>query len=1507
MASPLEPRPRSSSAASEGTAGRPIALGATRDEWLPLSFAQQRMWFLAQMDDVRHAYQSSLGWRLVGELDAATLRRALDRIVVRHEALRSVFGVRDGEPVQRVLSREASRFVLVEHDLRGDEATEQTLNALTVEEARSLLDLSAGPLIRGRLIRLRDHEHALLVTMHHIVSDGWSKSMFVKELSTLYAAFRAAEDDPLPALPIQYADYTVWQRAGIGEATLQRQSEYWKSALADLPPALDVPTDYRRRPDVDRMGARANVVLDERLTADLQALGKQEGLTLFTIVLAGWAALLARLSGQRDLIVGTPVANRDGAETRRMIGCFINTLALRIDLSGAPTVTELLARVKTTALAAQQHRDIPFERVVQIVQPVRNPGQSPLFQVALAWQNFPDETLELPDVQVSALAGPAEIVAQVDLTLSLRRVGKRIVGSLEYVRALFEPATIDRDIDYLRTLLHAMATDPTQTVDRLPLLTDAERHRVVYTWNATETAWPSDVGVHEVFAARVRETPDAVAVIDEGREVSYAELNGLANRLAHEIRALGVKPGERVATALDRSLALVVAELAILKCGASYVPLDLSLPEERQRFLIADCGARVVVSVADVVLLAYLDAQRIDIDAMPYEWQTAADLCVRVTGDAIAYVMYTSGSTGQPKGVLVPHRAITRLVLDNGFARFESSDRVAFAANPAFDATTFEVWAPLLMGGCIVVIRPEVLLTPVRFGEALTRHGVTVLWLTVGLFNQYAEALGSAIARLRYLIVGGDKLDPRVIARTLRDNPPRHLLNGYGPTETTTFAATYEVPFVREDAISIPIGRPIANTQMYILDAAGEPAPIGVAGELYIGGAGVAHGYLNRSALTAAAFVPDPFSATPNARMYRTGDVGRWRADGTIEFLGRTDFQVKIRGFRVEPGEIEARLGAHSGVRDAVVVARTDVGGDMRLAAYFTAASAADPIDADVLRSYLAATLPHYMVPAAYVRLEALPLTASGKVDRHALPAADEEAYARHDAEPPQGAIETTLAQIWAELLERDRIGRHDDFFALGGHSLLAVRVATRVREAFQVDVAIGDLFDYPVLADLADAVARAERIALPQMTRADRRRPIPLSFAQQRLWFLAQIEGLGEAYHISFARRLVGALDRAALRRALDRIVARHEVLRTVFGVRDGEPFQRILPPEESRFALVEHDLRGEDDPARTLDLLVADAARTPFDLEIGPLVRGRLIQLAPPTAVEDDEHVLLITMHHIVFDAWSMGIFINGLSALYAAFRAGKSDPLPELPIQYADYAAWQRAEMDEAALQIQSAYWKASLADLPATLEVPADHPRLPDIDRVAARARVALDDRLTASLQVFSETLDATLFMTLLAAWAALLARLSGERDVVVGTPAANRERQQIEQLIGFFVNTLALRIDLSGAPTFGALLARVKTQVVAAQQHQAIPFEQVVEIVQPVRQVGQTPLFQVAFAWQNFRDETLELPGVQVSALAGPTAVVAKFDLTLSLRKAGTQIEGTLEYVRTLFEPSTRLW
>jgi amino acid adenylation domain-containing protein/natural product biosynthesis luciferase-like monooxygenase protein len=1477
--------------AQQGEPQEPALAPCDRTQPLALSHAQQRLWFLARLEPrASAAYHICAALRLVGTLDRSALQAALDTIVRRHESLRTTFEEVDGSPMQRIGVPQT--FELVLHDLQGHPDAAAEVERLSDVAAHAPFDLARGPLIRGRLIALGEHEHVLLLSMHHIVSDGWSLGVLTREIGMLYEACRAGRPDPLPPLALQYADYAQWQRRREQGPQRQAQLAYWREQLKDAPPRLELPTDRPRPAVQDYAGARIDFTLDAGLARAMKALSERHGTTLYMTFLAGWAALLHRLSGQRELVIGSAVAGRSRTELEPLIGVFLNTLALRIDFSSGPTVAELLAQVKGTALAAQGHQDVPFDQVVEVLNPVRSLSHTPLFQTMFDWHAAP-ETMRLPGLSLEPLS-PDQVTTQFDLSMAVGPDGAGIGGSIEFATALFDRPTVERWLRHWYTFLAAMAQDDAQPVSRLPLLDQSERYRLLQGGQGEHAGPLRASWVHQEFEAQVRRAPEAIALVHEGESLSYAELNRRANRLAHALIGRGVRPDAHVAIGLPRSVDTVVAVLAVLKSGGAYVPLDPAAPPDRLAGLLEDSAPQVLITRRSVWPSMQFGLVVIDLDeaALPGHDTDPDPFALGLSSRHLAYVIYTSGSTGRPKGVMVEHGSLChQIAAVQGCYELTAHDRVLQFAPFTFDVCAEEIFGALCSGATLVLRTDAWVADAQRFWTLCEGQGITVVDLPVAYWQLLAGDVQARIPEsLRLVVIGGEAASDEAVRRWhQREGWRPVLLNAYGPTETTINATVHRV---KPGSRGACIGRPLAHVRVYVLDGRLQPVPVGVPGELCIGGAGVARGYLNEPELTARCFVSDPFVPEP-ARMYRSGDLARWRDDGTLEFLGRNDFQVKVRGFRVEPGEIEARLRSCVGVRAAVVLAREESPGDARLVAYYLADS---PLDAQMLRSELAQHLPEYMLPVAWVHLPAWPLTAHGKLDRQGLPAPQESGHERPGDVEPQGEIETAIAQLWSELLGIERVGRHDDFFDLGGHSLLAVQLVARLRHTLGREVEVGELFAHPVLAGFAQVVAEAAACELPPIAIVDRHGPLPLSFAQQRLWFLAQLEDQASAaYHMAAALKLVGELDHRALQAALDRVIERHEALRTSFVSVDGSPVQRIHEAEP--FTLVIHDLSAHPEAARELQRLVDDEADAPFDLPRGPLIRGRLIALGA------HEHVLALTMHHIVSDAWSQGRLIHELGALYRAYREHLPDPLPPLAIQYADYAQWQRRWARGPQMQAQLDYWREHLRGAPALLDLPADRPRPPAQDYAGGRYDFTLDPALTPALKALSARHGTTLYMTLLAAWAALLYRLSGQDDLVIGSPVAGRTRTELEPLIGFFLNTLALRIRLDGAASVSDLLMQVKQIAVAAQAHQDLPFEQLVDALNPVRSLAHSPLFQTMFAWQNAPEPRLSFPGLEIQPLTS-SQVTARFDLFLSLAENGPLIDGCIEYASSLFDRST---
>ncbi|HEU4557685.1 MAG TPA: amino acid adenylation domain-containing protein, partial [Longimicrobium sp.] len=1144
-----------------------------RDGPLPLSFAQQRLWFHERMRGGGAAYHLSVRPRLLGALDRAALKAALDRIVARHEALRTTFAERAGVPEQRIAPAEAAWFHLVEHDLAGAPDGPDELRRLMVEEARARFDLERGPLIRGRLIRIGADDHVLVVTLHHIVSDAWSMGVLTRELGTLYAAFSRGEPDPLPPLPVQYADHAAWQRRWVEGEVLQRQAEYWGATLAGAPELLELPVD-RPRPAVrDDAGGSlgVGVMLEEELSAGLKELSRRHGATLFITLLAGWAAVLGRLSGQDDVVVGTPTANRGRAEIEGLIGFFVNTLALRVDLSDAPTVAELLGRVKARALEAQSNQDIPFEKVVERVRPARSLAHTPLFQVMFAWQNAPRGGLELPGLAPAPVEPPPRAATQFDLSLTLFEWDGKIAGAVEYAAALFDPSTVTRWLEYLRRVLEGMVADDQQPVGSLPLLSEAECARLLDESRGPAVAWGAEACIHELFEARAERTPHAPAVVLGAAALTYAQLDRRAEAVASALAARGIGRGGRVPILMERGLGVPVAMLGVMKSGAAFSPLDPRWPAARLRQVLDDLGCEVVlvdgappfgeaelgrtflaVPGADDPISVERGDDRAQ-EGSPGDGPPGRSRAPRSSEDPI-YVIYTSGSTGTPKGVLVPHRGIAnRFRWMSEYFGAAAAEVVLQTTRHVYDSAVWQLFWPLTLGGRSVMLGGDDELAAGPVAALVRRHGVTMTDFVPSVFNELVPRLvesaeaRSALASLRAVVVGGEQITAGTTHAFVEQFPGVRVVNLYGPTEASIGCICHEV--TGREGGRIPIGRPIANTHALVLDGERGLVPAGVAGELYLSGACLGLGYLNDAEKTRAAFVDNPFPELGSERMYRTGDRVRRLAGGEIEFLGRVDQQVKIRGFRIEPGEIEAALLQHPGVREALVMAREAAPGERRLVGYVVAAGA-EGVDAAALRAHLGARLPDYMVPGAFVVLERFPRAPGGKVDRGALPAPAWEAEAAYVA--PRTPVEEIVAGIWAEVLGRERVGAHDGFFDLGGHSLLAMRVIARVSEAFGAELPLRALFESPTVAGLADRVQAAASATEGPPTLPLRAVPrdgdLALSFGQERLWSAWRSDPQSSSYNLHYRVRLRGALDVSALERALAEVVRRHESLRTTF-----------------------------------------------------------------------------------------------------------------------------------------------------------------------------------------------------------------------------------------------------------------------------------------------------------------------------------------------------------------------
>jgi len=1490
----------------------PAIVPVPREGELPVSFAQGRLWFIHQYEPAGPLYNMMFAIRLQGRLDEEGLRRSLGEIVRRHEVLRTTFAAPEGRPVQVISPWDDLRLPVVDLQDAPPSERERRLEHLTRAEARRPFDLERGPLLRARLARLEPREHVLLLVMHHIVADGWSMGVFYRELAAFYAGETAGassplpdpQGPPLPDLKVQYADYACWQRRWLRGEARELLLDYWREKLRDLEP-LVLPSDRPRPGRRTSAGAVETVVLPPALTARLRALSRRHDVTLFMTLLAVWKVLLHRYSGQTDLGVGSVIANRNRTEIENLIGFFVNTLVLRTDASGDPTFREFLARVRNTTLEAYTYQDLPFDCLVEELAPRRESGRSPLVRALFVLQNAPMQPVDLPGLELQ----PAEVptgTAKFDLTFQLFDTDDGLRGTLEYSTDLFGARTVRRLLEHYRILLEEVVADPGRPLSRFTLTTGEERRRVLVEWNATESSVPGDRCIHELVEERVDRRPDGVAATCAGRELTYAQLDSRANRLAERLLEMGIGPEDLVAVCLERSLELPVAILGVLKAGAAYLPLDPSYPGERLEFMLQDARVRVILtqrrladdlSPGEGVGLLRLDEDREGIGAA-----AAGRPRDGARPDNLAYVIYTSGSTGTPKGVAVPHRAVVNLAATQA-RRFgvRPGDRMLQFATPCFDASVWEVFLALCSGAALVLAGTEELHDPPLLAALLQREAVTTALLLPTVLSQLPPGAGPA---LRMLVTGAEPCPPDMAAAWAARV---RFINAYGPTEATVCATAWEAPQGLGPDGPVAIGSPLPNCRIYIVDRHLRPVPQGATGEVCIGGGQLARGYLGHPEATAAAFVPDPFGPAAGGRLYRTGDLGRWLPDGTIEFCGRLDEQVKIRGFRIEPGEIEALLAGHEAVGRAVVVAREDRAGDRRLVAYCVpAAAAADAGEFEVgLRRYLSDRLPGYMVPSAIVTLSELPLNPNGKVDRGALPAPDRTAagVAGTD-EPVRTPVQELVAGIWCRCLGVEEVGPDQDFFELGGHSLLATQVVSRLRAAFDIDLPLRAVFEHPTVAGLAAAVGAAREAGgkrpgrhAPAVEPLARDGDLPLSPAQARLWFLDQLEPGSPLYNVPVAARVRGPLDVAALERALRAIEQRHESLRTTFPARDGRPVQ-VIAPQPGASLLVE-DVGGRSDSRGMVEArrLASAEARRPFDLERGPLWRPRLFRLAP------DDHILCITLHHIVADGWSLEVLYRELDLLYEAFAAGKTPDLPELEIQYADYAQWQRQWLSGEVLQAQLDYWRRRLTGAPPYLELSPDRPRPPTQTYRGKVLSAALPPDLAVALRRLGAARGTTLFMTLLAAFKSLLFRRTGITDLVIGTSIAGRVRPEIEGLIGFFVNTLPLRTCLNGDPTFAELLVRVRQGTLEAYDHQDVPFDHLVETLRLPRDPARPPLVQVMFDVHNSPLHPDHLGELRLTPLEVGEAV-AKFDLNFEVFPQGDGLQVACYYNTDIYERGT---
>ncbi|MGG5272672.1 amino acid adenylation domain-containing protein [Pseudomonas syringae pv. coryli] len=1451
-----------------------------------LSSVQQGIWLGQIANPDIPLYNIGMKLEIKGDLDIPMFEKAINLVVRHNDALRLALFQEGDIARQRVLPSVDITLELVDFSGYVD-SVERAQEYLQHAFSRPFNPLE-GILWEAQLVRCSASRHYWLGRYHHLVMDGSGATLFCHAVAKAYNNLLVGIDELEEGS--SYRDFLVKDQAYLNSPRLERDRSFWRERYAQIPPSLLQWSGDHAVGSMCKSGHIRSTIKRDLFNA-VAAVATEHGLSPVTVFFAVVSAYFSRVGGAEEVIIGMPLHNRTTARQKQTIGMFSSVIPIGVRVDPNRSLLELMGNVAAELRRCYRHEHFPIAELNRALN-IGHSRRKQIFDITLSFEKFDADFFfgGAPSKAIRMYSG----FDQTPLSIAICDYysDEDVVVDFNFNLACFRPDEVERIRDRITLLLESVAAHESTPIGKLALMGEAERRQVLVEFNATHQALQQDLLVHQLFEQQAQQQPQALALVCGDERVTYAELNERSNQVAHALLSLGIAPDDRVAICVERSVDMVVGLLGILKAGGAYVPLDPGYPPERLRYMLEDSApVAVLLQRTTRELLGALAMPVLDLQGVNWAAETEHDrLLPTVTPQHLAYVIYTSGSTGQPKGVMIEHRNLVNLVAWHCEAfGLTHRKRVSSVAGVGFDACVWELWPALCVGASLSLLPGQALGNDV---DALLgwwrRQDLDVSFLPTPI-AEIAFAQGIEPASLQTLLIGGDRLRqfPNPDSRVA-------LINNYGPTETTVVATSGLIDATQS---VLHIGRPIANTQVYLLDAHGQPVPIGVSGEIYIGGAGVARGYLNRPELTAERFLDDPFSAETAARMYRTGDLGRWLADGNIEYLGRNDDQVKLRGVRIELGEIEAQLRQIADIRDAVVIAQEDTPGEKRLTAYYTMQEAAQAMTAQTLRAALQARLPEYMVPAAYVKVSEWPLTPNGKLDRRALPAPGDDAYASRDYEAPAGEVERALAEIWQELLGVDRAGRNDQFFELGGHSLLAMRLISLVRQRLNVELELAALFANPQLEALACVVAQAQNNTLPQIVPTSREAQLPLSFAQQRLWFLAQMEGASAAYHIPAGLRIVGALDEAALQHALNRIVARHEVLRTTFVQTGDQAVVLCIHPEETGCPLRKYDLTTHADSSSELARLMDEEAIGRFDLQQGPLIRGSLVRLS------DDEHVLLLTMHHIVSDGWSMGVLTRELGALYASGCQADADPLPQLSIQYADYAVWQRGWLSGEVLHKQSTYWQTALLDAPALLMLPSDRVRPAQQDYTGDAVPVVLDATLSHELKALSRRHGTTLFMTLLAGWATVLSRLSGQDEVVIGSPVANRMSAEVEGLIGFFVNTLALRVNVSDDPTVEALLSRVKACTLAAYEHQDLPFEQVVELLKPVRSLSHSPLFQAMLSWQNTPPAELALEGLELTLLDS-VARTTKYDVSLDLAEVEGRIVGSLEYATALFDRET---
>ncbi|CAH9063363.1 Tyrocidine synthase 3 [Pseudoalteromonas holothuriae] len=1461
----------------------------------PLSYAQQRLWFIDQFEGGSSHYNMPVALTVEGHLEIAAIRYAVANIIERHHALRTNFTSSNGHPSTQL--QVTPHIEIAEHNLVGHSDAQHVLSQLIKAQHQHQFDLSCDLLIKVGYVYLSDTQGVLLINVHHIASDGWSMTNLMHEFSAFYEQYTANTNVSLTPLVIQYSDYAAWQQQYMQCEAGSNDLEYWRNQLAQLPAVHSFPLDYTRPSEPSFQGAKESFTLSKAILDDLQDIALAQQCTLSTVLHACYSLMISEYANEQDIVIGMPVANREDTRLESLIGFFINTIVLRVTHKTNESFTDLLARVKQTHLDALAHQNMPFDYLVEQLNPERSRAHAPLCQIMFSMSNYTLPALSIDGKKLSPIEFD-NANSKFDLLLNARQNGEQMKLTLQYDTALFSTGTMQSFCTRLQNFIGALAGNRASSISDLMLLSTRERAQLAQ-FNAHQPQQHPFPCIHQYVESVAASTPSNVAMTYQQQAINYEDLNNRANRLARLLQSYNVQSGHFVGIGCEQGPDMVIAMLATLKVGASYVPLDLSYPAERLTTMLNDTDINVVLCTTNTLLrVSALPVECIAMDAASTIQSllqcSTYNLDQQVDSKKGAYINFTSGSTGRPKGVLVPHSGIVRLVVDANFITFDQQDCVAQAANPSFDATTLEVWGALANGARLHFVDKETLLSAQQLKQAIGEHKISTMFVTTSLFNQLANTKPDTFAGMKYVVVGGEALSVESVNKVIAGGKPKHLLNGYGPTENTTFTAVYDVQEKANRAV--PIGPSIAGTRCYVLSEQQALLPQGAIGELYVAGDGVAIEYVGQPEQTQSSFVTLAHIEEP--KLYRTGDLVRWRADGVLDYIGRGDHQVKVRGFRIELGDIESALAKLNGVKDSCVNVMLDSVGTKRLIAYFTVSDNTTSLSAQTLKAKLQEALPDYMVPSEFVLLAALPLNDNGKLDRAALPAPHLDSSSNETLVPTKGALELTLAEIFQDLLNISKVGRNSDFFKLGGHSLLATRLAGEVQARLSINLPIKAIFTHPKLASLAKWITeQGDTATLPAIVPTQNSDKAPLSFEQHRLWFIDNVEGESAQYNMPVAFTLRGKLNQQALEYAFEQLVARHEILRTSYHEQQGQAWQIVSTICE--FAIEQHDVSSlaEKDRSAQITTLFEMAAQMPFDLSGSPMLRVTQVR------EHDSLHHLLINIHHIACDGWSIGIIVKELNALYTSYVNGTEAVLKKLPIQFSDYAQWQTTHYQGQFVEQRKQYWLDRLVDIPVVHGVPLDKPRPARMSTHAQQLWLKLDEQTTARLNSFAQQREATLFMVLQSLYALTIARWSRTTDVVIGSPVAGRSNSAVADLVGCFVNTIAIRNHVDFEQSFDTYFEQTRADILSDLAHQELPFDTLVEALNPPRSTSHLPIFQLWFVLQNMPSETLDWSGVEMTPIELATTR-AKFDIMLSATEKNKEIALHWVYNSDLFNTAT---